>query len=122
MILADTSIWADHFRRHDATLATLLDQSLVLLHPFVIGELALGYLKPRADTLASLVAMPGAVVATDSEALALIDRENLMGCGIGYIDVHLLASARLTDDTWLWTADKKLAATAARMGISFTPA
>lgn len=122
MILADTSIWADHFRRHDATLATLLDQSLVLLHPFVIGELALGYLKHRADTLASLVAMPGAVVATDSEALALIDRENLMGCGIGYIDVHLLASARLTDDTWLWTADKKLAATAARMGISFTPA
>lgn len=122
MILADTSVWADHFRQRDATLESLLDQRLVMMHPFVIGELALGYLRPRADTLAALLAMPSALVATNAEALALIDNERLMGCGIGLIDVHLLASARLTDDTLLWTRDKRLIAMAARMGIDFDQA
>ena len=113
MILADTSVWVEHFRAGNA-LGELLYESLVLTHPFVIGELACGNLRNRARILADLEALPLAVCASDEEARRLVEDRGLWGRGIGWIDVHLLASALLTGCR-LWTLDRPLrrAATAA---------
>ena len=117
MVLVDTSIWIDHLRAGDRELARLLDAAMVLTHPFVIGELALGHLQNRAQILAAVADMPTAVVATDSEALEFIGKNALVGRGIGYIDVHLLASARLTGAT-LWARDKRLQGIANDLGLA----
>lgn len=117
MILVDTSIWIDHFRSGNATLATLLETSQVLSHPFVIGELALGNLRQRNVIMASLQDLPHATVATDQEVLEFIERHKLMALGIGYIDVHLLASARLTPGASFWSRDKHLLAAADKLGL-----
>ena len=109
MILVDTSVWIDHFRSTDLVLAALLDAKQVIVHPFVIGELALGTLAQRETLLESLQELPQAGVATDREVLHFIDKNRLFGLGIGYVDVHLLASAALTENATLWTLDKKLA-------------
>ena len=116
MILVDTSIWVDHLRAGDERLGVLLDSGEVLAHPFVIGELALGNLRQRDAVLRDLLDLPQAIVASDEEVLRLIDREELFGRGIGYIDAHLLAAARLTADTKLWTRDQNLNAVAAQLG------
>lgn len=108
MILADTSVWIDHLRTSNATLRALLNQGRVLTHPFIIGELACGYIRNRPAILGLLDSLQTAVVATDAEALALIERHALPGKGLGYIDVHLLVSAQLTAAK-LWTLDKRLA-------------
>jgi predicted nucleic acid-binding protein len=113
VILVDTSVWIDHLRGGDAALAELLEGGLVLSHPFVIGELALGALRQRDIVLDSLQALPRAVVASDGEVLGLIDRLNLHGQGIGYVDAHLLASVRLTAGASLWTRERRLAAVVA---------
>lgn len=118
MILVDTSIWIDHFRHGDTPLAALLDTQRVLTHPFVIGELALGTLQQRDIILSALQDLPQASVASDSEILHFIGDQSLFGLGIGYIDAHLLASARLTPDTTLWTRDKRLFAVAARLSLA----
>jgi predicted nucleic acid-binding protein len=118
MILVDTSIWVDHFRTGDATLATLLAHGRVLAHPLVIGELAVGDLKQRSVVLTDLSDLPAAVVATDAEVLRFIARHALYGRGIGYIDVHLLTAARLTADAKLWTKDKTLKGEAEAMGLT----
>lgn len=107
MILVDSSIWVDHLRRGDARLEALLGIGQVLTHAFVVGELALGSLRQRDIVLRSLLDLPQAVQASDDEALAFIERHALAGLGIGYVDVHLLASARLTA-ACLWTRDKRL--------------
>jgi len=120
MILVDSSVWVDHLRAGDKALASLLDAGLVLTHPFVIGELALGNLQKRADVLNALSGMPKAVVASDAEALVFIDRHALSGRGIGYIDVHLLAAVRLTGSAALWTRDKRLHTIAAALGLAMT--
>ena len=112
MILVDTSVWVDHLRAGDDDLAELLDAGSVLVHPFVIGELALGALRRRQLILESLGDLPRAPVATDQEVLEFIDRHALWGLGIGYVDAHLLASARLTPGAALWTRDKRLAGAA----------
>lgn len=108
MILADTSVWVDHLRGRNPTFVKLLDAGEILAHPFVIGELALGHLEPRNLILDDLRAMPQAVVASHEEVLAFIDRHKLFGLGIGYVDSHLLAAARLTQDSGFWTRDKRL--------------
>lgn len=118
MILVDTSIWVDHLRAGDERLAALLNRSEVLGHPFVIGELALGNLRQRDTFLSDLLYLPQAVVASDEEVLRLINRETLFGRGIGYTDAHLLAAARLTADTKLWTRDQTLNAVAAQLGLA----
>ena len=118
MILVDTSIWVDHFRTGNATLATLLAHGRVLTHPFVTGELALGNLRQRSAILTDLSDLPAAVVATDAEVLRFITRHALYGRGIGYIDVHLLTAARLTADAKLWTKDKRLNGVAEAMGLT----
>ncbi len=117
MILVDTSVWIDHFRRNDPSLAVLLEGGRVLTHPFVIGELALGALKQRNVILNALQDLPRANIATDDEALSFIARHSLFGQGVGYIDAHLLASARLTPGASLWTRDKRLRALAERLSI-----
>lgn len=108
MILVDTSVWIDHFRRGNRELVEALEREDVLTHPLVIGELACGDLKNRAEVLHLLAALPVAPIATDDEALLLIEKRRLMGRGIGYIDVHLLASVALSADARLWTLDKRL--------------
>jgi hypothetical protein len=118
VILVDTSVWVDHLRSSDSRLSTLLQAGDVLAHPFVTGEIALGSLKQRQMVLAALANLPQALVANDSEVLHFIDRNNLAGLGIGYIDAHLLASARLEAGTKIFTRDKRLQAAAVRLGLA----
>ncbi len=118
MILVDTSVWIDHFRQDDATLAGLLEGGRVLGHPFVLGELAIGSLRQRDVILHALRGLPQAVVARDDEVLDFIEREALAGTGLGYIDVHLLASTRLTPFGLLFTRHKRLLAAARRMAVA----
>lgn len=115
MILADTSVWIDHFRRNNPLLATLRDQGRILGHPFVLGELALGTLRQHATVLGAFRALPQSTVASDDEVLGLIEREALPGAGLGYIEAHLLAAARLSAAR-LWTRDKRLAFVASQLG------
>ncbi len=120
MTLVDTSVWVDHLRRHDGALASLLEDGAVLTHPGVIGELACGGLRRRDETLALLKALPVAATADDRETLALIDRRDLHGRGLGWIDAQLLAAALLTGCR-LWTRDHALARAAADLGLDGSP-
>jgi predicted nucleic acid-binding protein len=121
MILVDTSIWIHHLREGNAALRTLLDQGLVLSHPFVIGELALGNLKQRDLILGALRDLPQATVASDEEVLHHISNRALFGLGIGYVDAHLLAAVEMTPEALLWTRDKRLSGIAARLSVVFHP-
>ena len=118
MILVDTSVWINHFRVGDPKLAALLQDSYVLAHPWVIGELALGQLSQRTEILGLLHNLPQANVATDAEVLKLIESRHLFGLGIGYVDAQLLAATMLTAGAGLWTRDKRLAAVAAEFGLT----
>jgi predicted nucleic acid-binding protein len=118
VILVDTSVWIDHLRAGAATLAALLEHGRVLGHPWVIGEIALGHLSQRQEILGLLAGLPQATVATDDELTAFIEHHQLYGLGIGYVDAQLLAATRLTADAHLWTADRRLAAAAARLGCA----
>ena len=121
MILVDTSIWIEHLRSASAILTKLLVDGEVLGHPFVLGELALGNLRQRDAFLSDLRELPQAIVAEDEEVLRLIDREALYGRGIGYVDAHLLAAARLTAGSKLWTRDWRLLAVAGHLGLAAAP-
>jgi predicted nucleic acid-binding protein len=118
VILVDTSVWIEHFRQGDAVLAQLLNDGRVLMHPFIIGELALGGLADRKSVLLSLNDLPRSETAMDHEVLRFIETQALFGSGIGYIDAHLLTSVRLTPGTALWTRDKRLEAAAARLRLA----
>ncbi len=117
MILVDTSVWVEHLRHGLPRLATLLQDGKVLIHPWVIGELACGNLRNRSQVLELLQGLPEATVASDAEVLLLIERDRLMSRGIGYVDAHLLASARLSHCR-LWTQDRRLAAVAQEQGLA----
>lgn len=117
MILVDSSVWIDHFHSRVSMLAGLLETGEVHTHPFIIGELACGTLKNRAEILSLLASLPSAVVATDAETLFFIERHRLMGKGLGYIDVHLLVSTSLTTDARLWTRDKRVMEVATRLRL-----
>jgi hypothetical protein len=119
MILVDTSVWIDHLRAGDAELATLLNGAQVLMHPFVLGELACGNLRNRDQVLPLLKDLPRAAVATDDEVLFFIERHTLMGRGIGYVDAHLLAAVTLGGSARLWTRDKRLRAVADSLALSY---
>ena len=121
MILVDTSVWIDHLREGIPALAAALDQDTVFTHPLVVGELACGNLRNRAELFALLGRLPEAPLASDAEALELIERRMLMGRGIGYIDVHLLASAALTHGARIWTRDRRLASVALELGLGMKP-
>ncbi len=108
MILVDTSVWIDHLHKSIPTLVDLLEVGQVMVHPFIVGELACGTLQRREQVLGWLERLPFADVATDDETLLYIDRYRLMGKGLSYIDAHMLASVTLTVDARLWTRDKRL--------------
>lgn len=118
MVLVDTSVWVDHLRGAHAGLSALLNEADVLCHPFVIGELACGGLKNRDEILSLLQALPASIVAEHEEVMKFIDDHKLMNRGIGYIDVHLLASALLAGVP-IWTLDKKLDEISKAFGIDF---
>ena len=118
MILVDTSVWVQHFRDRDASLAELLERGAALTHPFVIGELALGNLRQRELVLRMLSRLPAATVATNAEVLGFIDRNALFGRGVGYVDVHLLVATRLTAGSQLLTLDKRLNDVAVELGMA----
>ena len=107
MTLADTSVWVEHLRRGNTRMKDLLNSGQVLCHPFVIGELACGNLRKRNQVLALLSALPAAKLASHGEVLQLVDTNRLFGRCLGWIDVHLLASALLSE-CGLWTLDKPL--------------
>ncbi len=119
MILVDTSIWMDHLRTGNNQLVDLLDHSQVLAHPFVIGELACRNLRKRKEILTLLNNLPQSPVASPAEALHFIEHNQLLGKGIGYIDVHLLAATALAEGTLLWTADKRLEKVARNIKLAF---
>ena len=123
MILADTSIWIDHFRHVDAELRRIIEDDRLLCHPGVIGELALGSLQAPGSVMAFLAAQRQALVATHDEVMATINRHGIFSMGIGYTDAHLLASILLDRRASLWTRDKRLQAAAEKAGASLhTPA
>ncbi len=119
MILVDTSVWVDHLQRGNTHLARHLSRCAVLVHPFVLGELALGNLRQRTQVLEALSQLPMATAATDSEVLEFIARQSLFGRGIGYVDAHLLAAVRLTSGSWLWTLDQRLQAAASSLELAW---
>jgi len=119
MILVDTSVWVEHLREGTPALAAALERGKVLTHPFIVGELACGNLKNRSEVLKLLRELPETPLASDTEALSFIERCALMGRGIGYIDVHLLASAALAGSARLWTLDKRLAAVAEVLALDY---
>jgi predicted nucleic acid-binding protein len=117
VILADTSVWIDHLRKGSPKLSALLSDGLVVCHPFVIGELACGNIRNRVEILSLLAALPSATGAEHDEALRLVTDRKLHDRGLGWIDVHLLASTLLSGCR-LWTKDKALAAAARTMNVS----
>ena len=118
MVLVDTSVWVSHLRDGNAGLEKLLNHGEVVCHPFIVGELACGNLQNRHEILIHLQSLPKAISAEDGEVLKFIENHQLMGKGLGYIDVHLIAAAVLTDVP-LWTFDKTLDKITKKIGINY---
>ena len=117
MVIVDTSVWVSHFREGNTELANLLNNGVVVCHPFVVGELACGNLKNRNQILSLLQSLPMSIKAEHEEVLEFIESNQLMGKGLGYVDIHLIASAMLTGIP-IWTHDKKLEQVANALHIS----
>ncbi|HEY6490990.1 MAG: type II toxin-antitoxin system VapC family toxin [Terracidiphilus sp.] len=117
MILADTSVWIDHFRKTDAELQRRLVAREIAAHPFVVGELALGPLPNRSRVLFYLDHLPAVRTAQQQEVRQMVETHTLHNLGIGLVDAHLLAAALITPGTELWTRDTKLRKVAAKLGI-----
>lgn len=117
MILADSSVWIDHFRTPNERIFQLADEQMLIVHPFVVGELSLGSLRDRGITLRFLNGLPHAPVAHIEEVAEMIERRRLFSRGLGYVDVHLLASAMLAS-IGLWTRDRRLREAAILLGIA----
>jgi predicted nucleic acid-binding protein len=118
-VLADTGVWIDHLRSHNAGLAALLSQDLVVAHDHVIGELAMGSLKDRREFVRSLLDLRRAPLAEESEVRDFVEARRLFARGVGYSDAHLLASLMLDGAMTLWTTDMRLATVAAELGIAY---
>jgi len=117
MTLVDTSVWIDHLRVGNRMLRSLLENGEVVAHPFVVGELACGTLRNRKEILTLLQALPEAQVAEHEEVMRVVEREQLYGQGIGWMDAHLLASARLSRAA-LWTLDRHLSKIASQLNLT----
>ena len=117
MVLVDTNIWINHFRKTNSVLVDLLNQWSVACHPFIIGEMACGNLKNRKEILSLFQALPSTIVVEDDEILEFVESRKLMGKGLGLVDIHILASAVLSGVV-LWTGDKRLAQAAEDLGVS----
>ena len=117
MIVADTMVWADFISHGDDRLLDLVEREATVMHPYVRGELSLGNLANRVVVLTDLDKLPAAPVARHDEVLGLIENARLFGTGVGFVDVHLLASTLLVADGRLWTRDRRLHAAAEQLGI-----
>jgi predicted nucleic acid-binding protein len=117
MILADTSVWVDHFRKRDVALYQQLQRDTICIHPFVVTELVLGNLPDRQKTIASLDLLPMVKVAQMSEVRQMIEAHSLFQRGIGLVDAHLIASTFITPHTVLWSRDKRLRGVAETLGL-----
>lgn len=117
MIVADTSVWAHHLREPSEDFVRHLNADQVLMHSWVVGELALGNLPRRSVFLEFLKALPPMMEARDEEVMEMIEANRLHGSGIGWVDAHLVASARLSN-AGLWTRDKRLFTVAQRLGVT----
>lgn len=117
MILVDTSVWIDHFRHGSRELEALLNDGLVLTHPFIIGELASGTLPSRRQTLTDLAKLPSVNVTLHEDVMHFVEKRALCGRGISWIDCHLLASALLASSN-IWTFDLRLKRAAESVGLS----
>ena len=120
VMLVDTSVWVDHLRRGDPALQSLLSRDEVECHPFVIGELACGSLRRWTEILSLLERLPCVPLARHEEVLTFIERHRLMGCGIGWIDAHLLTSTSLAG-SFLWTRDRRLREIAVMLDLYAQP-
>jgi hypothetical protein len=118
MILADTTIWVDHFRSANDKLRELLEDERIAMHPFIVAELALGSLKQRRVQLEALDDMPAVPVAQLREVRQMIETRSLYSRGIGLTDAHLIASCLIHPPTRLWTNNKRLAEIAETLGIA----
>ena len=118
MVLVDTSVWVAHFRAGDMNLEALLNKGHVSCHPFIVGELACGNLTNRSEIFSLLQTLPMATVVEHEEVMQFIENYSLMGKGLGYIDMHLLASAILSK-VLLWTLDKKLHQVSLKLGLTY---
>ena len=121
-VLVDTSVWVGHFKQRDEQLVALLQAGLVACHPYVVLEVACGSPPRRRDVIDMLRELESVQVATVDELLAFVQQRALFGRGCGYVEVSLLASALLSDQTLLWTLDKRLGAVAAELGRAYRPA
>lgn len=117
MILADTSVWIDHLRSGSKKLRMHLDQGQIVIHPFIIAELALGSLKDRTTILTLLDLLPKVRVARMNELRLMIEARRLYNLGIGLTDAHLIASVLIDAPTLLWTKDKRLRKLAEGLGV-----
>jgi len=117
MILVDTSVWIDHLRNGVEPLANALQKNQVCIHPMIIGELACGHLKNRDQLIKHWNRLPRVTCASHDEVMQLIENAKLMGRGIGYVDAHLLAAAKL-HSAQLFTLDKRLAALSEKLGVA----
>ena len=118
-VLVDTSVWIDHLRDKDEQLISLLKQNQVLMHPMILGELACGCLHSRDQILSLLKNLPQVPEATHDEALYCLEKNKLMGKGIGFIDLHLLAATFLANNNLLWTRDRRLRKLALSLNLSW---
>ena len=119
MILVDTSVWVSHFREGNTELQQLLNEGDIVCHPFIIGELACGNIQNRSEIFILLSSLPMVKESNHHEVLVFIEKKKFMGKGLGYIDVHLLASALLSNVA-IWSFDNKLNETAAELGMSYS--
>jgi len=117
VILTDTSVWIDHLRSENKAMRTHLNQGHIVIHPFIIAELALGSLQDRAKTLALLDLLPQVRVAQMREVRLMIEARRLYNLGIGLTNAHLIASVFINPSTLLWTKDKRLRKAAEGLGI-----
>jgi predicted nucleic acid-binding protein len=118
MILADTSVWVDHFRKRDNELYRQLQRGNIAIHPFIVAELVLGNLPRRRKTIADLDLLPMVKIARMSEVRSMVETRSLFQRGIGFVDVHLIASAFITPHTVLWSRDKRLREIASTLGVA----
>ena len=121
MILADTTVWIEHFRSENKVMRRLLDRGAIAIHPFIVAELALGSLRDRLRTLAWLDFLPRVRVAQISEVREMIEIRSLYSRGIGLTDAHLIASCLIDPPTQLWTNDKRLSNAAESLAVGASP-
>ena len=118
MVLVDTSVWVDHFRKYDSALELLLNENAVSIHPFVLGELACGNFKNRHLIISLLQVLPSSTIVSQTEYLHIIEKHKLWGTGLGFVDIHLLASSRI-HNCLVYSHDKVLSTAASRFNICY---